>query len=71
MPAAPVPMVVQADTWIGTPQAEGSLFVRKGTVVSISPDNAAMITEYGGAGNLAPLPAGETGDDADHAALEK
>jgi hypothetical protein len=60
-------MVVQADTWIGTPQAEGSLLVGKGTVVSISPDNAAMITEYGGAGNLAPLPAG---DDADHAALE-
>jgi hypothetical protein len=43
--------------------------VRKGTVVSISPHNAAMITEYSGSANLAPLPPDETGDDAYHAAL--
>jgi hypothetical protein len=63
----PVPMVVLSDTWIGTPEAQGSTFIRHGTVVEIVP---GMEAEYGGAGNLAALPADQTGEDADHGALE-
>jgi hypothetical protein len=66
--AGPVPMVVQSDVWIGTPEAEGSLFVKAGTVVSVTP-GSELETQYGGPSNLGPLPPGETGDDADHAAL--
>jgi hypothetical protein len=56
------PYVVQADTTVrGT-------FVRKGTVVDL--DIASpLATEYGGNGNLKPLAATQTGDDADHAEL--
>jgi len=41
-------------------------FVRAGTVVDLDPAGE-LAAEYGGPGNLAPLPASETGDDADHA----
>jgi hypothetical protein len=66
--AGPVPMVVQTGIWIGTAYAEGSLFIRAGTVVDVVP-GSALATQYGGSSNLAPLAAGESGDDADHAAL--
>jgi len=42
--------------------------VLPGTVVSLD-IGGELAGEYGGAGNLAPLPPGETGDTADHAAL--
>lgn len=68
MPGVPVPRVVLTDTWLGTPFAQGSQFVRKGTVISVVP-GSPLETRYGGSSNLGPLPAGETGDDADHANL--
>ncbi len=68
MPAAPVPKVVLSDCWIGPPGVQGSLFVRKGTLVDIVPGSATE-TMYGGPSNLGPPPSDETGDDADHSAL--
>lgn len=68
---AVVPMVVQAEFWAGGPQGTpGSYLVRAGTVVDINTNDAAMVAFYGGMGNLAPLPANQTGDDADHSTLE-
>lgn len=66
-----IPMVVQAEFWAGAPQGEpGSYLVRAGTVVDIDDADAALIAFYGGAGNLKPLAGNQTGDDADHSALE-
>lgn len=39
-------------------------------MVDIDPGDAELVAYYGGAGNLAPLPANQTGDDADHVALQ-
>lgn len=65
------PMVVQSDTWTGGGEGEpGSELVRRGTVVDIDPANSELVEFYGGLGNLAPLRSTQTGDDADHAALE-
>jgi len=56
------PWVVQADC-----NVRGQ-FVRHGTIVDL--DIAGeLAAEYGGTGNLAPLAADETGDDADHSHL--
>lgn len=66
---AMVQMVVLSDIWVGTPYGVGSLHLRKGSVVSVDPANAEQIAQYGGSGNLGPLPSDETGDDANHAEL--
>jgi hypothetical protein len=44
-------------------------FVRHGTLVDLDLADTALVGEYGGSGNLEPLPAGQTGDDADHGAV--
>ena len=65
------PMVVQADFWTGGGEGEpGSELILKGTVIDIDPANTELVEFYGGLGNFSPLPGNETGDDADHAALE-
>jgi hypothetical protein len=57
---AVVPCVVQADCTVrGT-------FVRKGTLVSL--DLAGTLAAEYGTGNLQPLAATQSGDDADHVA---
>jgi len=65
-------MVVQSDLWAGGPEGTtGSMFIKAGTVVEIDMEaNPELVAFYGGAGNLAPMPLTQTGDDADHAALE-
>jgi len=65
-------MVVQSDLWAGGPEGTpGALFVKAGTVVEIDMvANPELVAFYGGSGNLAPMPSTQTGDDADHAALE-
>lgn len=56
------PCVVLTDT-VCQP---GPVFVRHGTVVVLDPDSD-LGAAYGGPSNLAPLTAGQTGDEADHA----
>lgn len=65
-------MVVVTGFFAGGPQGTpGSYYVKAGTVVEIDMAvNTALVAFYGGAGNLVPLAGNETGDDADHAALE-
>jgi len=56
------PYVVQSDVTVR------GVYTRKGTVVDLD-ISGELAAEYGGNGNLEPLPATETGDDADHAEL--
>lgn len=56
------PWVVKADVTVR------GLNVIAGTVVELD-INGELAAEYGGTGNLAPLPAVQSGDDADHAGL--
>jgi hypothetical protein len=44
------------------------VFTRRGTVVELVPGSSLWVA-YGGPGNLQPLAANETGDDASHAEL--
>ena len=53
------PYVVQEDCTVR------GVFIRHGTVVDL--DIASELAAEYGTGNLAPLPANQTGDDADHA----
>lgn len=59
--------VVLADTEVTW--GNNTTYVRKGTLVSIDPGNAALVAAYGGGGNLGTLPPGQSGDDADHATI--
>ena len=65
-------MVVQSDLWAGGPEGTtGAMLVKAGTVVEIDmAANPELVAFYGGSGNLAPMPPNQTGDDADHVALE-
>jgi hypothetical protein len=56
------PWVVQAEVTVR------GVNVIAGTVVSLD-IGGELATEYGGIGNLAPLPADQSGDDADHSGL--
>jgi hypothetical protein len=70
-PTKPTQWVVQADVQGGgqAQGSEGANFIRHGTVVEIAPDDDATAAYYGGWSNLAPMPATQTGDDADHSWL--
>jgi hypothetical protein len=59
---AVTPYVVQADC---TVRGE---FVRRGTLVGVDPSDTELVAEYG-FDNLAPMPADQSGEDADHAEL--
>jgi hypothetical protein len=59
---AAMPWVVQAECTVR------GVNVIAGTVVSLD-INGELAAEYGGAGNLAPLPADQSGDAADHSGI--
>jgi len=53
------PMVVLSDIWVGTPYGVGSLYLRKGSIVTVDLANAEKIAQLGGIGNLGPPPPGK------------
>jgi hypothetical protein len=60
-------MVVLSDIWVGVPHAHGSLFLRKGSVVTVDPADAGRIAELGGSGNLRRRHQDGTSDGPGHA----
>jgi hypothetical protein len=60
-------MAVKPYTVLATCTVRG-VTISRGSVVGLDPAGE-LWSEYGGAGNLAPLAGDETGDDADHSSL--
>ena len=56
-----VPKVLLNDTWLGVPYAQGSVLVRRGTVIGVVPGGSTEAF-YGGPSAFGPLPAGDAQD---------